>query len=320
MNTTGVVTIQVLKDDASQLFREAEESFPEFKPGAVPKVLGGFAAYANPSSFHCPLVKSLRKITFDAVIKSGVFREYLKEVRPDTWQQFRLELLFDRMMHRYPEQKPIAETAHRDVTPGNLLVEEDDDLLFGGWLNPTSQNQYFVGKPGSHIGIRNTFQVSRALEGFCKLDTKSQEYQEYKKSKQKFKIPPGHLIIFPQHLLHEVLSQKGPEQFRLFFGWRLTKSRTTLFPEKAHTIDTLGVPRIPSGQIPPMYSSNHGSIFKNNPFSWIGDDKRGSLVEWWDRSLKVPFSRFLNSLEYYNIDYPGYSQEERDLMLNLHPI
>ncbi len=69
MNTTGVVTIKILDKDASQLFREAEETFPEFKPGAVPKVLGGFAAYANPSSFHCPLVKHLRQIVFDTVKK-----------------------------------------------------------------------------------------------------------------------------------------------------------------------------------------------------------------------------------------------------------
>ena len=233
MNTTGVVTLQILKGDASKLFREAEQSFPEFKSGAKPHVLGGFAAYGNPSSFHCPLVKALRKATFEKVRSSKIFQKYLEEIRPTTHWNYRLEVLFDRVLHRFPDQKPNAETAHRDVTPGKFLKEEDDDLLFGGWLNLTRHEQFFVGKPGSHLGIRNTFEVSQAHQGFSTLDPKSEEYKDYQNTKQKFSVPPGHLIIFPQHLIHEVLSQKSKhEQFRLFIGWRLTRATTPLFPDK----------------------------------------------------------------------------------------
>lgn len=78
----------------------------------------------------------------------------------------------DRVLHRYPSQKAGAETAHRDVTPGKFLKETDDDLLFGGWLNVTGQDQYFMGQPGSHIGILNSFEVSKAHSGFCKLNIK----------------------------------------------------------------------------------------------------------------------------------------------------
>ena len=163
MNTTGVVTIKILKGDASQLFRETEKSFPEFVPGTQgPYVLGGFAAYGNPSSFHCPLVKELRRATFEKVFESKIFQKYLEEIRPTTHWNYRLELLFDRMLHRYPGQKPSAETAHRDVTPNKYLKEEDDDLLFGGWLNLTKHEQFFVAKPGSHLGVRNTWEVSQA--------------------------------------------------------------------------------------------------------------------------------------------------------------
>jgi hypothetical protein len=132
MNTTGVVTLKILKGDATKLFLEAEESFPEFLPGVKPYVLGGFAAYANPSSFHCTLVKELRKSTFETVFKSRLFQKYLVEVRPETHGEFNCEVLFDRVLHRFPGQKPSPETAHRDVTPGKFLREEDDDLLFGG--------------------------------------------------------------------------------------------------------------------------------------------------------------------------------------------
>ena len=320
MNTTGVVTLQVLKGDASELFRETERAFPEFS-GTGPYVLGGFAAYANPSSFHSPLVKELRKATFEKVVTSQIFQKYLQEVRPDTHKEFRLEVLFDRVLHRFPGQKPNAETAHRDVTPHTFLREEDDDLLFGGWLNLTAHEQFFVCKPGSHLGVLNTYEVSKAHQGFCTLDTKSEEYAEYQRTKQKFTVPPGHLVIFPQHLIHEVLSQKSPhEQFRLFFGWRLTRGNSTLFPDKENTIDTLGVPKIPSGQTPALFSNHHQSVFKNKEFNWTGPGgPKGTLLDW-ARTLKVPLKRHLDSLKSYGLEYPDYTPEEKKFLLALHPL
>ena len=320
MNTTGVVTLQVLKGDASDLFRETERSFPEFS-GTGPYVLGGFAAYANPSSFHSPLVKELRKATFEKVVTSQVFQKYLQEVRSETHKEFHLEVLFDRVLHRFPGQKPNAETAHRDVTPHTFLREEDDDLLFGGWLNLTAHEQFFVCKPGSHLGVLNTYEVSKAHQGFCTLDTKSEEYAEYQRTKQKFTVPPGHLVIFPQHLIHEVLSQKSPhEQFRLFFGWRLTRGNSTLFPDKENTIDTLGVPKIPSGQTPALFSNHHQSVFKNKEFNWTGPGgPKGTLLDW-ARTLKVPLKRHLDSLKSYGLEYPDYTPEEKKFLLALHPL
>jgi len=162
-----------------------------------------------------------------------------------------------------------------------------------------------------------------ALQGFCTLDTKSDEYREYQESKQKFSVPPGHLIIFPQYLIHEVLSQKSEhEQFRLFFGWRLTKAVTPLFPDKETVIDDLGVPKEPSGQTPPMFSCNHQSVFKNKEFSWKGDGApTGTLPQWWAQTLRVQeIKRHLGSLKSYGIEYPGYTPEEKDLMMTLHPL
>jgi hypothetical protein len=322
MNTIGVVTVKILTGDVTKLFLEAEESFPEFLPKAKPYVLGGFAAYANPSSFHCPFVKNLRKNTFETVFKSGLFQKYLAEIRPNTFKEFNCEVLFDRILHRFPGQKPSPETAHRDVTPGKFLQEENDDLLFGGWLNLTDKEQFFVGQPGSHLGIKNTFEVSRSAQGFCTLDTKSDEYRNYQLKKQTFSVPPGHLIIFPQHLIHEVLAKSSPhEQFRLFFGWRLTKATTPLFPDKEVSIDTLGVPKIPSGQIPAIFSSHHQSLFKNKAFQWSGPTgSKGTLSEWWEKTLRVPFQRRLNSLDSYKLDYFSYSIEEKNFLLTNHPL
>jgi hypothetical protein len=74
----------------------------------------------------------------------------------------------------------------------------------------------------------------------------------------------------------------------LFFGWRLTKARTVLFPNKEQVIDWLAVPFLPSGQTPPMHSSNHASFYKNRPFQWGGEGSNtGTLEEWWKQNVKV---------------------------------
>jgi hypothetical protein len=321
LDTIGVQTVHVLTGDASALVIEAESGFPEFKPGAYPKVLGGFAAYGNPSSFHCPLVKMLREATFKAVKKSRVFQKYLESARPTTCWNYRLEMLFDRLMHRFSSQSPSAETAHRDIIPPKYLTESDDDQLFGGWLNLTDKPQHFVYQPGSQV--RNSYEAGmNDSTGFAKLDPKSEEYLAYQASKQTFEVPPGHLVIFHQHLIHEVLSKKTEhDQFRLFFGWRVTKGLTPLFPNKETIIDTLGVPEEPSGQKPPMFSSNHQSLFKNTPFYWRGDaypNEYGTLEDWWVATLNVPMKRRLGPLIDYYPDYPKYTPSEKKLMMTMH--
>ncbi|NDH05102.1 hypothetical protein EBX93_04135 [bacterium] len=309
MDTTGVVVLKVLDGDFTALFRETEQGFPEFKAGARPMVLGGFAAYGNPASFHAPFVKMIRQHVATKVLASGIFKG-----------PHGVEILFDRIMHRHPNQKPGVESPHRDVTPAKFLKEADDDRLFGGWVNLGRHDQFFIGKPGSHLGVRNTFEVARSHQGFCVLPKDSPEYAEYQKTKQTFRVPPGHIIIFPQHLLHEVVAHKTPEQFRLFIGWRLTLSNTVLFPNKEQSIDELGVPTMPSGQVPPMFSPNHCSAFKNKPFSWCGETESGTLSEWWDRSLKVPYGRHLGSLKQYGFEYPGYTEEEKKFMMTVHRV
>ncbi len=201
LDSSGITTLKVLIGSASDLVIEAESQFPEYKPGKYPKVLGGFACYGNPSSFHCPLVKMLRKATFDAVMRSEVFRQYLFRVRPDTCHAYGLELLFDRMMHRFAGQSPSTESPHRDIIPPNYLKEPDDDHLFGGWLNLTDKPQYFVYQPGSHKTARNSYDAGMKGSGFSLLDPNSEEYTKYQSSKQTFVIPPGHLVIFHQHLV-----------------------------------------------------------------------------------------------------------------------
>lgn len=331
----GIETLQVIhQDDLNDIqhsFSHMEASFPEFTINARPLVLGGFAAYGNPSSFHNPFVKHLRKQCLETVMDNGIFTRFLRDMNVGH-TDYKVEVLFDRILHRFQGQKPVSETAHRDITPHSEL--HDGDYVFGGWLNLSNTDQHFMCKPGSHLDTKDTKTASESSSGFNTLSKESTQ-TEYMPFRKEFTVKPGHLILFPQHILHEVLSNKSKHtQYRLFIGWRLTKSKTLIFEQqKKQAIRDLSVPVLPSGQTPPMYSANHASVFKNKPFNYISATAvpRGTLINWLETSFidKVKekfvngtmYKRSMLSLKEYGLhDGHEYSEEDAHIMLSLHRI
>lgn len=156
-------------------------------------VLGGFAALGNPASFHNDLVRNMRKRCRKAVIP--LFRELIdnyedKELRSKT----KLEMLFDRMMYRNVGQAPSAESWHRDVIPPKNIEENDE--IFGGWLNLDMTDQYFSCIPGSHLSISQ----KKLKPGFATIPP--DQIESISEYRHKFIVPPGHMIIFPQYIIH----------------------------------------------------------------------------------------------------------------------
>lgn len=329
----GIETLQVIhQDDLNDIqhsFSHMEASFPEFTINARPLVLGGFAAYGNPSSFHNPFVKHLRKQCLKTVMDNGIFTRFLRDMNIGH-TDYKVEVLFDRILHRFQGQKPVSETAHRDITPHSEL--HDGDYVFGGWLNLSNTDQHFMCKPGSHLDTKDTKTASESSSGFNTLSKESTQ-TEYMPFRKEFTVKPGHLILFPQHILHEVLSNKSKHtQYRLFIGWRLTKSKTLIFEQqKKQAIRDLSVPVLPSGQTPPMYSANHASVFKNKPFNYISTTAvpRGTLIHWLETSFVdtvkekfvngTMYKRSMLSLKEYGLhDGYEYSEEDERIMLSLH--
>lgn len=328
----GIETLQIIHaDDLDDSFSRMEASFPEFTINARPLVLGGFAAYGNPSSFHNPFVKRLRKKCLETVVSNGIFTRFLRDMNVEQ-SGYKIEVLFDRILHRFKGQKPVSETAHRDITPLSEL--HDGDYVFGGWLNLSNTDQHFMCKPRSHLDTKDTKTAAESSSGFNALSKESTQ-TEYMPFRKEFSVKPGHLILFPQHILHEVLSNKSNhEQHRLFIGWRLTKSNSLIFEQqKRQAIRDLSVPVLPSGQTPPMYSANHASVFKNKPFNYISAtaSPKGTLIHWLESSFidKVKekfvngtmYKRCMLSLSEYNMrDGFEYSEEDTNVMLSLHTI
>ena len=270
-------------------------------------VLGGFAAFGNPSSFHNPLVRKIRLKCRAEAMK--LFRIMSK----NSWHHLdRLEMLWDRFMFREKGQSPSAETWHRDVIPGKKINEWDE--VFGGWVNLDSQPQYFSCLLGSHLGVK----LSELTSGFATIPKK--DVPTFNKYKTRIEVPPGHMIIFPQYILHEVLGAPTKHNMmRLFLSWRLTNSDNWIHDDIPERVASQDIMKLPSGQLPAMYSKSHLMFYQNKPFAPIPNRPKVTLRSWSEQTF-IPIikntpngiiPRFLSSLKTYRLPlYLPYTEQE----------
>lgn len=244
LQTNGYIVMPILnKEKLSYYIKKMKNdllSMPEFKTGySTGYVMGGFAALGNASSFHLPFVRELR-MEIHPQVYNGLFKAALDEDN-----ELKFHQIPDRILHRTPLQKVNSESWHRDESPC-----DEGDEVFGGWINLDNNNQYFSGCPGTHKYVSKH-------NGFATI--KKEEFKEYQKLQQTIEIPPGHIFIFYEKMVHEVKRSKNKFVNRLFTGWRLTKSDECIHGnEKLRKMlsDKAIIP-LKSGQIPPMYARLH---------------------------------------------------------------
>ena len=292
----GVACVKCLSDEKrtkwAKRIWDAMDEFPEYMVNGrgAQRALGGFGALGNPSSFHHPAIQRWRSfIKYDVLMP--LFREYAT-LRGFSMDTTRLEKLYDRINVRCDEfGKPTAESWHRDIYDGRQYGLRDlphsleregrgvrhPDEIIGGWVNLSDEDQFFICIVGSHKG-EDALAAQEQGGGFAELSEKQireQRVEERLKRQAGRKIgtchtdktgrivvPPGSMVIFYQRLLHSVASGKQPliPNLRMMNGVRLTAESNSLF-DHSDVITNNAVPRIPSGQIPPMYSQNHYSFF-----------------------------------------------------------
>lgn len=261
-------------------------------------VLGAFGALGNPGSFHNKTVRTLRIRLMFSIIP--LLSKYLSKLKG----KYLIEQLIDRMSIRKKNTKLSKESWHRDIST-NI---RKDDIIFGGWINLDITNiQKFSCVKGTQI-----LNESEMKKGFAKIDKK--EHSILNKKKSIIEIPPGHQIIFYQNIIHEVLSIKQTvESIRLYSGWRLTKQSLPLMDLSQRFKDQAIIP-LPSGQLPPMYSANHMSLFKAQTIKWSKETFLSKLLEKKIGSDKIKYTiipRFMKSLKDMNLFlYPEYSKSE----------
>jgi hypothetical protein len=290
----GVITVQVLNDKTRKKWEDriwsAMDEFPEYRRTGrtVQRVLGGFGALGNPSSFHHPTVQTMRR-RIKKNMMMPLMRAYAEE---RGFVNARCEQLFDRIAVRMGDFGSVtSEGWHRDIydgskyglrnLPSDSLVDVSGqthaDEIYGGWINLSPHVQRFVGIVESHKGAR-AMAAQQKGGGFAELtedEVRDQRVEERLLRQANRKIgtvrtdakghiivPPGHMVLFYQRLLHSVAGGKQPSEpsLRIFNGVRITGEDVPLF-DHDEVIDNNAVPRIPSGQRPPMYSNNHYNFF-----------------------------------------------------------
>ena len=240
--------------DTMHNFPEFKHPLPEHYRYQTPKgnakkanlqfVGGGFSALGNPASFHNPWVRKIREWCMATMVP--FFGDLLNLTES---KGYHLEQIIDRMMYRPIGQKPSKEAWHRDETPNAL----SEDMMFGGWINLDSHPQYFSCVPGTHHILAGDHKTLK--KGFYTIGKR--EHERLNRKKFKVTIPPGHIMVFFENTIHEVLpsANKQREMYRVFLGWRLTQSTEALhLNNNLHVrLTNQAVMPLKSNQTPPMW-------------------------------------------------------------------
>lgn len=244
--TFGVAVVPILDETekalTSKQMWEAIDTFPEYKMQGrfVQRVLGGFGALGNPSSFHHPVVQELR-VKVKHCLEENLFRPYCQQLSVENdLGELRLEALFDRICIRHPRFGDVTPEAwHRDAYDDNLSPElrplpeslqgapgkSLKDCIFGGWLNLNTgaqEYQYLACILGSH-----TTKSTSVGGGFCAIpksehaslnsqlaEQAMSSYSQFLQTNSKgyVMVPPGHAIVFLQGLVHMVAASTGKKR------------------------------------------------------------------------------------------------------------
>ena len=277
------------------------DNAPEFVDGRA-RAASGFGALGNPSSFHAPSVRALRRSLADLI-------------RPQLSMAFRqpVALIPDRLCLRLPGTSVTPESWHKDVTEGY-----DGDIL-GGWVNLSGHAQEFHCVLGTH-DLANCNDGPKSVYGkahknkFASID---KPYHPYcKKALTRVVVPPGHMVVFFQHITHRVAPKKLKcHSLRLFVGWSVGKD--VVHPVAA-TIREQGVFKLPSGQTPPMYPQLYRSypqLFERlKEYSATIKDVCKQPITRHDVEYNL-VQRFMPSLTSLGLaKYPPYSKEDEDIL------
>jgi hypothetical protein len=257
----GWVVVDVRHVIGPNRFEKMLRSFPEYRNDLPLRdtlyVKGGFGALANPSSYHHPYVRSIRE---------NIMREAVPLFAQLSDDDDFLEQLFGRVRVLKWDAKIQPESWHRDLTPKWAMLPTD--RIYGGWVNLDTHGitQYFS-------CVSKTHNV-RQYGGFSKTENDS--------AATRVEIPPGHMLIFSQDLIHEVVGgtrKRQHDEYRLFTAWRLTKSTKRFMPGDLDIFTYKTVPLLKSGQRAPMYPTTG---------NWRGTLKMTQNAEKWAKQTFLP--------------------------------
>jgi hypothetical protein len=276
--THGVVVMPMFSPDQCSDMRERYQAAlaqaPEFRKGCWPlvPVAGGYGATGHPSGFHDPFAREAREKLYDSALP--VFQQYaalVKASRGDGDDLF-FAALFERNKYRVPGRRTEASGICRKQSPHLVKGTE----VFGSYVNVGEEAHGFTCVPGSHKDM-NGWDAQGPDD--WKPSTVAEANLHYKALKI-VRVPPGHCIIFFQHLLQCLLPERPRRKTCLLLlqSYTLSPDPSPMFPVD-QVIAEQGVPVIKSGQVPILYDKLHAVSFMGRRFTiWAGVQK--NLCEW----------------------------------------
>ena len=263
----GYTVIPVLDNaqTARAAFQADMAGFTEVQQGnTYPLQVGAFGGLGNPSSFHCPSVRAMRRLAHHKALALFVL---LCQLTP-ALRGYNFDQLFDRPCVRQKGSKRARESWHRDLSPepDHGSPEPDHgkgDIKFGGWICLDDTPQYF-----SCVPTTQNDPVPPGAKGFAKekpdiLKAGKVVWKVNGKLTKKVTVKPGHMLIFSERILHEVLGGTCKEtSYRLYTAWRLTTDNKPYFKDTIRRMKRQAPMRIKSGQEPAVYAKLH---IVNNP-------------------------------------------------------
>ena len=90
------------------------------------------------------------------------------------------------MLYRKVGRSPSRESWHRD----EAINAEENDQIFGGWINLDTEDQYFSCAPGTHTGVKGH-------SGFAPISKEEAKKYNKKEVKKSVTIPPCLLYTSP---------------------------------------------------------------------------------------------------------------------------
>jgi hypothetical protein len=290
--TNGIAVYQLPKQEILDnfnlsLFLSEQREFSVSNPNKY--VLGGFGAFGNPSSFHHPEIRKLRKYIYSKI------KPEMQKIHKNKY----IQLLFDRFSLRQKGATISAETWHRDITPNTKA----GDIIYGGWINldiESNSNQYFSCIPSSYI---NPYTPQIENTGFSRISIDTTR-------KTKIEIPPASIIIFNQTTAHEIANTKIKENsYRLYIGWKISDTNDNSLFDYTNIIKDQSIPHLPSHQLPPMYAKLHMVNHKH----MITDFSAQIASQYLQENGLV--KRFLPSLKETNNLFTEYSSEDKEIFI-----
>jgi ribA/ribD-fused uncharacterized protein len=303
----GIATVPIYKPSTLTERRAdilaARRDVPFLKEDRPADTLGTFCTLNDPHSAWHPTFRLLRRTT-DAPVRA-VLQEYARS-RPDTVSAdpgrsaYRIAAMFDRVMLR-PKGIPVGgEAWHRDVAMNPDIPKDGRIEIFGGWTNLDEHPHRFRCVLGTHKGPDGEVLDVRALGtgGFARIQAADRPRLD--KAATDFVVPPGHHVIFHQHVCHTICPSKGElPVHRMFHGFMLCNSPTWnsyVFGgdlELRRLAADQATPLTPSGQPWTVYAQMH-MFFLSRPFKIRKGDQQSEA-----RPLRAQLRRIFTD-EYCN--------------------